>query len=91
MLTKFDPGSFSHKEQYTSRFGNITDAFRVLGNLDPESLYLTKKTEPELSKAVFSETQQENKPRTTLNVQSRMMHENKSKSISAESQLCFSF
>ena len=64
MWIESDLGSYYYTEQCTSRFGNITDAFRVLGNLDPESLYLTKKTEPELSKAVFSETQQKVEPRT---------------------------
>ena len=45
MCTEFDPGWLSRKENCTSRFTNkfgiITEVFRALGIIDPESLYLT--------------------------------------------------
>ena len=45
MCTEFDPGWFSRTEnctsQFTDKFGIITEVFRALGKLDPESLYLT--------------------------------------------------
>ena len=44
MCTEFNPGWFPRKENCTSRFTNkfgiITEVFRALGKLDPESLYL---------------------------------------------------
>ena len=45
MSTEIDPGWFSRTENCSSRFtdksGIITEVFRALGKLDPESLYLT--------------------------------------------------
>ncbi len=45
MCTEFDPGWFSRTEnctsQFTDKFGIITEVFRALSKLDPESLYLT--------------------------------------------------
>ena len=53
--------------RFTDKFGIITEVFRALGKLDPESLYLTtKKSAFELRKAAFPETQQKDKSRTTL-------------------------
>ena len=62
MWTEFVPGSFSHKEQCTSRFGNITEVFRVLGNLDPESLYLTKKLHLNSAKQYFKKHNRKTNP-----------------------------
>ena len=45
ICTEFDPGWFSRKENFTLRFtdkfGTVTEVFRALGKIDPESLYLT--------------------------------------------------
>ena len=78
MCREFDPGWFSRKENctslFTDKFGIITEV-HALGKLDPESLYITwPKQCIWTQKSAFSETQQKDKPRTTLNVQSRTIH-----------------
>ena len=44
-VTEFDPSWFSRTEnctsQFTDKFGIITEGFRAVSKLDPESLYLT--------------------------------------------------
>ena len=75
-VTEFDPGWFSRTEnctsQFTDKFGIITEVFRALSKLDPESLYLTwPKQCIWTHKSRIFRTQQKDKPRRKPNVWSK--------------------
>ncbi len=86
------PGSFSPKEKCTSRltenFAIITEAFRALGNLHPQSLYINGKLHLKTGKPHIRKTQHKDKPSTALNIPRKKTTSNKPKPNWFRSQLC---